>query len=90
MSKIKCCPKCGGTIIVSRLNMYSLSSPIGRRGKLLKKTKYHDDGTLDQMLACCENYISQKCDVHWATDEFVIDENGYFVDDKYTENSRGW
>lgn len=87
---INCCPKCGGTIIVSRLYMYSLSSPIGRRGKLLKKTKHNDDGSLDQMLACCENYISQECDVTWNSDEFFLDENEYFVDLKYTEKSRGW
>ena len=88
--KINCCPKCGGTIIVSRLNMYSLSSPIGKRGKLLKKTKYHDDGSLDQMLACCEKYISQECDVTWNGEEFFLDENEYFVDLKYTESSKGW
>ncbi len=85
-SKIKSCPKCGGTIIVSRLYMYSLNSCIGKRGKLLKKAKYCDDGPIDTMLASCENYY-MKCDVHWNADEFIIDDESCFIDYKYSDRS---
>ena len=80
--KINCCPKCGGTIYVSSSDMWR--SPIGRRGKLLRSKKDPYDGPLIQMLACCENYINQGCNVNWNSEEFSIDANGYFVDFKYT------
>lgn len=85
--KIKCCPKCGSTIKVSILCQYSYNHIIGKRGKMLKKYKYDDEGFIGVALASCTN---EACDVQWEDGDFVIDENECFVDYKYTEKSRGW
>lgn len=85
--KINCCPKCGSTIEVSILCQYSRNHIIGKRGKMLKKYKRRDEGSIDAALAFCTN---EACDVQWEDRDFAIDENECFFDLKYTEKSRGW
>lgn len=80
MNKIRSCPKCEGTIEVSVLCQYSRDYIIGKRGKMLKKYKLRDDGSIDVFLAACTN---KNCNVRWEADEFTIDEYGFFVDFKY-------
>ncbi len=80
--KIKCCPKCGDTIVVSYLCQHSLNHKIGKRGRILKKFTTVDLGEIDAVLASCTN---KDCDAQWETDEFTIDENGCFIDYKYSE-----
>lgn len=84
-NKINCCPKCGCTIEVSELCQYSRDHIIGKRGKMLKNYKTNDNGYIDVSIASCTN---PSCDVRWEADEFKIDEDGYFVDFKYTESER--
>ncbi|MBD5128333.1 MAG: hypothetical protein HDT43_00165 [Ruminococcaceae bacterium] len=54
---------------------------------MLNKYKRRDEGSIDAALAFCTN---EACDVQWEDRDFALDENGYFVDLKYTERSRGW
>lgn len=81
MSKIKNCPKCGGTIEVSFLYQYSINRRIGKRGKLLKKKAGVFCGYTDACIAHCTN---DKCNVNWEADEFYLDNDEQFVDLKYT------
>lgn len=82
-NKINCCPKCGGTIEISYLYQYSHNYLLGKRGKILKKYRSQDHGSMEVALACCTN---EDCDARWEVDDFIIDEYGYFVDFKYTES----
>lgn len=85
MGKIKCCPKCGNSIEVSRLCQYSKDFIVGKRGKLLKKFKIRDCGSLDVTIACCTN---KECNVSWDNGEFYFDEDYCFIDCKYTDEER--
>lgn len=75
-----CCPKCGSEIEVSFLYQYSHDYTIGKRGKMLKKYKTRDCGSMEICVARCTN---EKCTAHWNADEFSIDSYGYFLDHKY-------
>lgn len=82
MGKIKCCPNCGGAIEISFLYQYSHDYLLGKRGKLLKKYKSCNLGSMEVALACCTN---KACDTRWECDDFLIDDDGCFIDLKYTE-----
>lgn len=75
------CPQCGGAIIVSELYQYSLDYKVLKSGKLSKKYKRFDGGSMDCGIAFCE----KLCGAEWSSEDFYIDENGCFVDCKYTE-----
>lgn len=79
---IKCCPKCGGAIEVSHLYQYSYNQIVGKRGKLLKKVKKYNCGSLEYSIANCTN---AECDVNWGVGDFIIDDNDRFVDYKYCD-----
>ena len=53
---IKCCPLCGGRIVVSNLYQYSLDYTMRKDGKIGKRYKRGEDGAVDVSLASCENY----------------------------------
>lgn len=78
---INCCPICGGTIEVSSLYQYSVNQLVGKRGKLLKKSEKHDSGSLDCQIAYCTN---EECGIEWETDDFKLDDEGRFLDYKYS------
>lgn len=82
MSKIKCCPKCGGTIGISYLYQYSHDYLLGKRGKILKKYRVQDMGSMEAALAYCTN---KDCDTRWEVGDFFVDKYGCFIDLKYTE-----
>lgn len=50
---IKCCPLCGGRIVVSNLYQYSLDYTMRKDGKIGKRYKRGDDGAVDVSLASC-------------------------------------
>ena len=74
----KACPICNGTIVVSWLYQYSHDYKINRNGKLSKRRKITDGGSMEVAIATCE-----KCNLHWDSDEFEIDEKDRFIDYKY-------
>lgn len=82
--KIKRCPNCGSTIEISFLYQYSHDYLLGRHGKLQKKYRSRDHGSMEIALACCTN---ENCNTTWEVDDFFIDENNEFVDLKYTKGS---
>lgn len=85
-TKINCCPKCGGKIVVSELWQYSYNHVVGKRGKLLKGLQVVNCGPMEKMIASCLNI---SCRAMWETDEFMIDDNGHFIDLKFTNSERG-
>ncbi len=77
---IKCCPKCGGTIVISHLYQYSYNQEVGKRGRIKKTRKREDVGSMEVAVAGCKN---EMCIVQWDADEFqVIDDK--FIDLKYS------
>ena len=82
MSKIiKSCPLCGKDIVVSVLCQYSLDYKIRKNGKISTKFKKTECGGIGCSVASCEDY--ENCDARWEENEFFIDEEGQFVDEKY-------
>ena len=68
------CPVCGGTIVVSDLYQYSYDYEIGKRGKLKKRGRRQDCGSMEVSVAGCLN-----CGESWDADAFYI-EDGMFFD----------
>lgn len=79
--KRKCCPKCGGTIIVSHLYQTSHDYRLTKKGKLSKTFTRSDEGPMEVSLAACED-----CPVRWEDGDFYIDADGTFWDQKYEED----
>lgn len=51
----KCCPLCGGEIVVSWLYQYSHDYTITKRGILSKRYTRHDIGPEEVSIAWCKN-----------------------------------
>ena len=79
--KRKCCPKCGGTIIVSYLYQTSHDYKLTKKGKLSKTFTRSDEGPMDVAIASCE-----RCPTRWESGDFSIGEDGTFWDLKYEED----
>lgn len=79
--KRKCCPKCGGVIVVSYLYQTSHDYEITRKGKLSKRFTRQDEGSLEVAVAGCRD-----CDAYWDADSFYIDADDTFWDCKYVED----
>lgn len=77
----KCCPNCGGKIVVSELYQYSVDQVVGKSGRLLKKRRKVDGGPTECIVASCENAVN--CDTSWGVFDFYIDQDGYFHDRQY-------
>ena len=73
------CPLCGGNITVSDLYQYSYEHKITKSGKVSKKSKKIDCGSMEASVAGCE------CGANWGQGEFDVTEEGYFIDYKYRE-----
>ena len=74
----KCCPKCGGKIVVSWLYQTSHDYVITKSGRISKRYTRTPEGSMEVALAACVD-----CDAVWEADEFWIDKNDYFIDYKY-------
>mgnify|MGYP000240729551 CR=1 FL=1 len=74
---IKCCPLCGGRIVVSNLYQYSLDYTMRKDGKIGKWYKRGNDGSMNVSLASCENY--KTCDARWEEEEFFVEPDGTFL-----------
>lgn len=79
--KRKCCPKCGGTIIVSFLYQTSHDYKLTKKGKLSKSFTRSGEGSMEAAIASCES-----CPARWEADEFSIEADGTFLDMKYEED----
>ena len=79
--KRKCCPKCGGTIIVSFLYQTSHNYKVNKRGKLSKTFTKSDEGPMEVAIAACES-----CPARWDADDFTIEADNTFMDLKYEED----
>lgn len=62
---------------MSDLYQYSIDYTVGSRGKLLKKAKKVDCGSMEVSIAACENG-----DAIWEAGDFYIVDD-YFVDCKF-------
>ena len=74
---LKKCPLCGGEIVVSYICQYSRVYKLAKSGRISRRYTIVDSGTMDVAVASCD------CGANWNKDQFVIDENGYFIDYKY-------
>lgn len=81
--RLKKCPKCGGEIEISYLNQYSYVYRLTKSGRISKRYKREDNGTMEVAVAGC-----RSCGADWGDGEFFIDEDGYFVDFKYSRGGR--
>ena len=83
--KRDCCPLCGGRIVVSELCQYSMEYVVLKKpyGKLSKKAKKVDNGPIECMIAGCDN---SDCKAYWEADQFYIDSDDCFIDEKYVED----
>lgn len=79
--KRKCCPKCGGTIIVSFLYQTSHDYRLNTKGKLSKKFTRSPEGSMEVAIAACED-----CPARWEDGDFFIETDGTFWDRKYEED----
>lgn len=79
--KRKCCPKCGGTIIVSFLYQTSHDYRVTKKGKLSKTFTRPGEGPMEVAIAACEDWPAR-----WEDGDFYIDEDGTFWDQKYEED----
>lgn len=79
------CPLCGERIIVRELCQYSLNHLVLKKpfGKISNKFKKVDNGTIECMVAICEN---PNCEAYWDNDKFYIDSDDCFIDVKYVED----
>lgn len=78
--KRKCCPKCGGKIVVSFLYQTSHDYEITKRGKLSKRFTRDGEHTLDCAIASCSS-----CDLRWEDGDFYI-QDGCFYDWSFAED----
>ena len=81
---IKCCPLCGGRIVVSDLCQYSLDRVMRQDGKIGIRHKRGSSGSMDVSIASCENY--KTCNARWESEEFFVAPDGTFFDYKYSED----
>lgn len=77
----KCCPKCGGVIVVSFHWQFTHDYKITKRGRLSKRFTRSSDGPMEIATAACKS-----CDAYWDADGFYIDADDTFWDCKYVED----
>jgi len=73
------CPLCGGEIEVSDLYQYARFFKLNKSGRISKKYRVRDCGSMEVSVAGCE------CGANWGQGDFEITREGRFVDYKYTE-----
>lgn len=81
--KRKCCPLCGGAIIISYLYQTSHEYRITKSGKIANRFKRYGEHPLDSSFATCSN--NGQCYAYWSEMDFSVDNQGYFWDEKYVE-----
>lgn len=79
--KRRCCPVCGGKIVVSALYQTSHDYEVTKRGTLSKRFTREGEHSLEVTVAGCRNH----CGAYWDADSFYIDENYCFWDEKYID-----
>lgn len=75
---IKACPVCGGQIEVSELFQYAHDFRLNKNGKLSKKYKKRDVGSMEVAIAGCLD-----CGEYWDSEQFAIDQDDRFIDYKH-------
>ena len=75
--RLKKCPLCGGEIEISHLFQYSHVHKLTKSGHISKRYTTIDNGSMEVSVAGC------RCGATWGADDFVIDEDGHFIDYKY-------
>lgn len=78
--KRNCCPLCGGVIVVSALQQYSLDYRVLKSGRVSKRYTVRDCGSMEVSIAGC---LNEECDAYWDADSFAVDVDGSFFDYKY-------
>lgn len=81
----KRCPLCGGRIVISDLYQISHDYVITAKGVVSKRFTKSSEGSMECMLAACEN-APDKCSGIWDADAFYLDEEGRFFDCKYGDD----
>ena len=64
---------------------YSQDYIIGRLGKALRNFTTNNYGSMVTSIASCTN---PSCNVRWEDGEFTFDDDGYFIDLKYTDRRK--
>ena len=80
---IKCCPLCGGRIVVSVLYQCSLDYVMRQDGTIGNRCKRGKSGPMDASIAACENY--RACDARREVDDFCVDSDRRFLYYKYSK-----
>lgn len=62
------CPKCGGALVYEELCQYGVQYKVGKNGKLSKRTKKVNHGSIDAAILFCS-----ECNT-------CIDEDNFFFD----------
>ena len=70
MSKVVC-PDCGGNLVLEELCQYSMLYKVGSTGKVYKRGKKVDQGTLEIIYLYCE-----KCRRRFDFDKWTLNESG--------------
>ena len=78
--RIRVCPRCGGVIIVNDWFQYARQYRHSQRmGTVCLAAEGSTSGEpMDQQTAFCED-----CGLNWGPDDFYVDQEGRFWDQKY-------
>lgn len=69
---------------LSDLCQYSRNYVVRKDGKLSKRGRKDDNGSIDARIAGCVN----RCGVIWEDGEFLVESDGTFLDLKYDEEEQ--
>ena len=67
-TRVTCCPKCGGNLLICEHFTYSVDYKITKKGVLSKRGTRTVGGPIDCMTAFCEG-----CYGHWDGDHVLVE-----------------